>query len=228
MNNATPAATLDLDGNGQAQHYQQLAADENYDVAEHGHYLEGTALVYLRRTSANDGWLIDGPTTDGYALDSHQRDGELVYDNDECPCGHSRNDPDSDHTAAISAVTALPNGHELLELLADAYGFTLVHHTNPHVEVITHSDPDAGTDLHVFIDGTEYAVTEHRIDAGAGWTWEDWRTARDHTLRAATDNARQRLADYYSDPAGGDYVENRGDTDWLGGLDADYLPTTND
>ncbi|NKR32234.1 hypothetical protein GS538_20360 [Rhodococcus hoagii] len=94
-------ADLDLDENGGRQRYHDIP-EADYSPEQHGHYLEGTVKVYLRRNSANDAWLIDSPTTDGYGLDTAHEEYALVYENDECPCGHTPREKNKGHVSAIN------------------------------------------------------------------------------------------------------------------------------
>ena len=117
----TPAHAQ-LDRNGASHSFHDL---DDYDADKHGHYLEGACVVYLRRNSANTAWLIDGPTTDGYGLDTSHPEDDLVFDTDECPCGHTPRENEAKHVAAVDAVQSLPNADELVHLLADALGYEL-------------------------------------------------------------------------------------------------------
>ncbi|WP_052071044.1 hypothetical protein [Rhodococcoides fascians] len=115
----------DLTGNGDISPSSASFADEDYNPTVHGHYLESDVRVFLRRNSANAGWLIDGATTDGYGLETSY---ERVEDR-ECACefldeGGTRT---PEHVAATDAAehAGLPDAEELLHLLADALGYTL-------------------------------------------------------------------------------------------------------
>ncbi|AWN03675.1 hypothetical protein PBI_JACE_55 [Gordonia phage Jace] len=118
-------ADFDLDENGGRQRFHDLDDAGAYDAEKHGHYIEGALKVYLRRNVANTAWLIDSPTNDGYGLDTAHPDYSLVYDTDECPCGHTPRQPNKAHDAAINAIRGLPNAEELLRLLADSLGYEL-------------------------------------------------------------------------------------------------------
>ena len=84
------------------------------------------------------------------------------------------------------------------------------------IETIVVRDPDGPTDVYVFVDGVPVKSAEYVIDAGAGWDWEDWRARRDANLAAASsDTVRTALTAVYSDPPGGQYVEDREDAGWL-------------
>ncbi|MEV6254461.1 hypothetical protein AB0L97_14520 [Nocardia sp. NPDC051911] len=79
-------------------------------------------------------------------------------------------------------------------------------------------DPDGPVDVRVFIDGVEASITEFTIDAGAGWCWADWTRCRNQNLAAAFASARQALLAVYADPPGGSYIADRGDAQWLDGI----------
>ncbi|WP_405139287.1 hypothetical protein [Nocardia sp. NBC_01388] len=84
------------------------------------------------------------------------------------------------------------------------------------VETVIVRDPDGPTAVRVFIDGVEAQATNFTIDAGAGWTWEDWATARDTNLSAASPAAGKVLLKVYADPPGGEGIAGRGGHGWLG------------
>lgn len=98
--------------------------------------------------------------------------------------------------------------------------------TDRQVEAVVVRDPDGAVDVRVFIDGVETPVTELTIDAGAGWSWADWKRSRDRNLSAASPSAGQVLLAAYADPAGGRYVADRGETQWLDGVLS--TPTTDE
>lgn len=53
-------------------------------------------------------------------------------------------------------------------------------------------------------------VEEFAVDAGAGWTWADWREHRDGLLaRAKYPATRRRLMQALADPPGGEHVTDR-------------------
>ncbi|MEX0687656.1 MAG: hypothetical protein WD072_03190 [Pirellulales bacterium] len=81
------------------------------------HYIEQTALVYLRLDDAGRQWIVDTTSVDGYPLDSAYDD--LSAHRGECPCGEE---------AACEAARAaadrlpLPTGRELAALIINALG----------------------------------------------------------------------------------------------------------
>jgi hypothetical protein len=92
------------------------------------------------------------------------------------------------------------------------------HFDQPGIEVVVVRDPDGPIDVHVFVDGVEKVVREFRIDAGAGWSWDDWKDSRNENLSAASASARRVMLTVYADPPGGNYVEDRNDAQWLDGV----------
>ena len=91
--------------------------------------------------------------------------------------------------------------------------------SQPKVEVIVVRDPDGGIGTYVYIDGHPASITEeYTIDAGSGWQWDEWREHRDRCLAAASPACRAELLDTFTDPPGGNYVEDRDDVDWLDGV----------
>jgi hypothetical protein len=88
------------------------------------------------------------------------------------------------------------------------------------IELILVRDPDGGTDTTLFLDGeldTDY--DEYEIDAGRGYTWQDWTEHRDWCLAHASSSAvRAALADAFTDPPGSDYLDGRQDAPWLPAL----------
>lgn len=87
------------------------------DLPGGSHFIEQTALVYLRLDDAGQRWIVDGSSVDGYPLDSAYDD--LSAQRCECPCGQE---------AACEAARAaadrlpLPTGRELAALIIDALG----------------------------------------------------------------------------------------------------------
>jgi hypothetical protein len=81
------------------------------------HYIEQTALVYLRLSDDGTRWIVDTTSVDGYPLDSAYDD--LSAQRCECPCGQE---------AACEAARAaadrlpLPTGRELAALIINALG----------------------------------------------------------------------------------------------------------
>ncbi|MCU1641080.1 MAG: hypothetical protein JWN03_1355 [Nocardia sp.] len=85
----------------------------------------------------------------------------------------------------------------------------------PNVEAVIVRNPDGPTKVRVFINGIETPITDFTVDAGAGWTWDDWASARDVNLAAASPTARERLLAAYADPPGGEFITDREGTAWL-------------
>lgn len=89
-------------------------------------------------------------------------------------------------------------------------------------EVILVRDPDGETSLQLFADGVRVPfdeIAEYVIDAGHGYTWDDWKDSRDWALQLASTRAvRNALLDAYADPPGGQYVDKPADVEWLDGV----------
>ncbi len=83
------------------------------------------------------------------------------------------------------------------------------------IELVIRHDPDGPLDIKVFIDGVPHTATEFIVDAGAGWTWAEWKEKRDADLTTASDAARSILLDWYNEPPGGEYVDGRNTEHWL-------------
>ncbi len=85
------------------------------DLPAGRHFIEQTALVYLRLSDDGTHWIVDTTSVDGYPLDSAYDD--LSAQRCECPCGQE---------AACEAARAaadrlpLPTGRELAALIIDA------------------------------------------------------------------------------------------------------------
>jgi hypothetical protein len=79
------------------------------------HFIEQAVTVYLRLGDDGTHWIVDGPTVDGYPLDSTYPDPGAT--NTECGCGR----PDECNGVRAHADTlAMPTGAELLAMLAAA------------------------------------------------------------------------------------------------------------
>jgi hypothetical protein len=86
-------------------------------------------------------------------------------------------------------------------------------------EVIIVRDPDGRTEVTVYVDGEPVeGVEEYNVDAGSGWDWEEWKAHRDHCLTTCSDGVLTDLADAFTDPPGGEYIENCDGADWLDGF----------
>ncbi|MFJ4650452.1 hypothetical protein ACIP5Y_04155 [Nocardia sp. NPDC088792] len=83
------------------------------------------------------------------------------------------------------------------------------------IEAVVVRDPDGATEVRVFVDGIETATTQLTVDAGAGWTWEEWTRTRDNNLAAATPAARQLLLEAYANPPGSVHIRGRNESAWL-------------
>lgn len=86
---------------------------------EQGHFIEDSVTVYLRLDDKSEKWIVDGPSIDGYPLDSHDDNNPQ---NRECTC--------EDATACDKALEyghklPLPTAEQLMHLLAESLGYTL-------------------------------------------------------------------------------------------------------
>lgn len=62
-----------------------------------------------------------------------------------------------------------------------------VHHITPKVEMLVVRDPDAQTDVTLFMDGVEFTdVSYEHVDPGAGYDGSDW---DEHTESVSTDKS---------------------------------------
>lgn len=91
-------------------------------VRERGtHYIEESVSVYLMRDPDGvDDWILDPTTVSGEALDSTLEHGPEIGN---CECGQSSEC--ARIAAQMGSVAALPNGHQLLVMLAAALGYEL-------------------------------------------------------------------------------------------------------
>ena len=134
----------DMTSNGQPCAASASFAEQPIDPTATGHYLEGTAKVYLRRNPANTNWILDSSGLDGSPLDA-------VYDDvedSECACDFDSNDDRTpEHRAAVDVAQAaeLPNSVELLHLLADALGYELRNITGPKCAMCGRTDSQDGS-----------------------------------------------------------------------------------
>ncbi len=79
------------------------------------HYIEQTALVYLRLDDAGTKWIVDSSSLDGYSLDSAYDD--ISAHNSECPCGTPE---ECERARAAADQIPLPNARELAALIVQA------------------------------------------------------------------------------------------------------------
>jgi hypothetical protein len=79
--------------------------------------------------------------------------------------------------------------------------------------VLVVRDPDGGTNVRVFSGDLEIDHDEVIVDAGRGYTIEDWRESADHDITAAEavgPNLAQAVAAAYADPPGSQYIDGWG------------------
>ena len=81
------------------------------------HFVEQACLVYLRHSDAGTRWIVDGPSLDGYPLDSAYED--LCAYNTECGCGQPE---ECEARRAAADALPLPTGRELATLIIEALG----------------------------------------------------------------------------------------------------------
>ncbi|WP_232060681.1 hypothetical protein [Mycobacterium avium] len=82
------------------------------------HYIEASVAVYLRVSDDRQRWIVDGATVDGTALDFYTDPHAS-----NCPCSN----PDACESAVIASEgLPVPNGRELLDLLAAAHALAEV------------------------------------------------------------------------------------------------------
>jgi hypothetical protein len=72
----------------------------------------------------------------------------------------------------------------------------------PTIEVVVDRDPDAGTDVTVFVNGEPVQVLSYTVDPGYGATRSDWLENREMLAATATPKAAElitSLFDRYAD-----------------------------
>lgn len=75
------------------------------------------------------------------------------------------------------------------------------------VEVVSYRDPDDGTDLRVFIDGTELdSIDWYEADPGTGHTLTEWRAAADDHAAIATPHAAAAIRAAWTSGENSDHV----------------------
>lgn len=75
------------------------------------------------------------------------------------------------------------------------------------IELVVVRDPDGGTDVHTFYRGVPVSHTEYIVDAGAGYSTEDWEEARAAYLaQASSEVVRAAVAEAMTDPPGAEYI----------------------
>lgn len=86
--------------------------------------------------------------------------------------------------------------------------------TFPLVQVATLTDPEAPVTAEVFLAGEQIEAELFSVDAGAGWSWEDWTDRRDELLESSHGELRAMLTRWLADPPGGREVIGR-TGDWM-------------
>ena len=92
------------------------------------HKLEQTAKVYLLWDSETQAWVVDPLTCDGMALDGSEDGVGVVCENlpDDEWAAHGEYSPACDMEADNADRAGMPDAEELLHLLAQALGYTVV------------------------------------------------------------------------------------------------------
>jgi hypothetical protein len=81
----------------------------------------------------------------------------------------------------------------------------------PRIEIVTLRDPDASTEVWLFIDGEQVSFEENHIDAGAGYEWSDWVASRASDIASASDKVAALLYGMAVDPPGDEYIDDMPD-----------------
>jgi hypothetical protein len=84
------------------------------------HFIEQAVQVYLRLDDQGTRWIVDGPTVDGYPLDTARED--LHATNSECGCGRP-----AECLKVLQAADKLPlpTAVQLVGLIGDALDIPL-------------------------------------------------------------------------------------------------------
>ncbi len=86
------------------------------------------------------------------------------------------------------------------------------------VEVLVVRDPDGPNTVTAAVAGVAaepLGVQETHVDAGAGWQWEDWTQHRDEAIGGVSAALHDGVVAAFSDPPGGQYVDDRDGQPWL-------------
>lgn len=90
------------------------------------------------------------------------------------------------------------------------------------IELIHMRDPDSACDHILYVNGEEYHgnVRVYSIDAGAGYTFEDWAEQAASVKAEASPAVWRSLAPAFADPSGVDYIDGwPDDPEWVDHLD---------
>lgn len=93
---------------GNALYYNQTAPPRN-------HFIEQAVTVYLRLSDDGTRWIVDGPSVDGYPLNSAHED--LHATNSECACGRAA---ECRQVLEAADKLPLPTAAELVGLITEA------------------------------------------------------------------------------------------------------------
>lgn len=81
----------------------------------------------------------------------------------------------------------------------------------PRIEALIDRDPDGGTEVQLFIDGTRVSFDEYGIDPGWGYEWDDWVVSRAADIAAASSAVAAVLWEYVLAASESQYIENAPD-----------------
>lgn len=84
-----------------------------------------------------------------------------------------------------------------------------------NIDLIVVRDPDAATEVHMYIDGiscgpTSWAgveLNEVHLDPGAGWTRADWNERRDEAVESVHPDVADAVGALYDELGNSPYVE---------------------
>lgn len=88
--------------------------------------------------------------------------------------------------------------------------------TSPRLELVITRDPDGGDEIDIYVDGVPVAQTDievrtFHIDAGAGYSWDDWVDSRADDVAQASEPVARMLTELALDPPGEQYIEDMPD-----------------
>ncbi|WP_225731080.1 MULTISPECIES: hypothetical protein [unclassified Nocardia] len=112
---------------------------------------------------------------------------------------HFTGQTDTPAEAAVAFVAALvADLNRSFHAVQLVLGTPVAPATEPRIELVVHRDLDGSTDTDFYVNGQpSHQLVEYHVDPGHGWTPDDWRTAREDNLTAASPAARARLLEIY-------------------------------
>lgn len=116
-----------------------------------------------------------------------------------------------DVEAILTATTRLPSAtHGERATAAEPHGPVPTGDREHRVEVVSYRDPEDGTDLRVFLDGTELDSFDwYEADPGAGHSLADWREAGLAYAAEATPNAAEAIRAAWDSGEASEHVTGR-------------------